>query len=88
MMDRFSVAVLERTIELVAEAMPPDGDPSVADAVKVIQQYIEAPDRDDETDLRQAVNRLLEIVRQNHQFLIATRLSSIARRLDEKSDMA
>jgi hypothetical protein len=84
-MDRFSLAVLERTVELVVEAMSPDSDPRVAGAVNLIQRYIEAPDDHTEKELHPAVKSLLAIARENHQFLIAARLSSIDTRLNETS---
>jgi len=75
-MDRFSLVVLERTVELVAEAMPPKNDPGVADCLNVIQRYIEGA-TDNEKELHDPVKRLLDAARENHQVLIAARLSSI-----------
>jgi hypothetical protein len=78
-MDRFSQVVLERTMELVIEAMQPV-DPRVADCVNTVQRYFEEP-TDNEKELQDAVKRLLEVAREKRQFLIAARLSSIVTRL-------
>jgi hypothetical protein len=90
-MDRFSIVILERTVELATEAMPPDQDPRVAECVSVIRQYIESPNSDYDKKLHYAVTALLGIARENCQFLIAARLSPIASQLGEtfgKSDVA
>jgi hypothetical protein len=90
-MDRFSIVILERTVELATEAMPPDQDPRVAECVRTILEYIESPNSGYDKELHHAVNALLGIARENCQFLIAARLSPIAQHLGEvfgKSDVA
>jgi hypothetical protein len=90
-MDRFSIVILERTLELATEAMPPEQDSRVAECVSAIQQYLESPNPEYDRDLHDAVTTLLGIARENSQFLIAARLSPIAQQLSEafgKSDVA
>lgn len=43
-MDGFSLAVLERTLELVIDAVPPDQDPAVAEGVNAIRRYLDSTD--------------------------------------------
>jgi hypothetical protein len=80
-MDRFSIVILERTAELATEVMSPDHDPSVAECVSVIRQYVESPNPEYDKALRYAVITLFGIARQKCHFLIAARLSPIARQL-------
>ena len=90
-MDRFSLVILERTVELATEVMPADKDPRIAASVSVIRQYIASPDSEYGKELYYAVNALLGIARENRQFLIVARLSPIAGQLGEtlgKSDVA
>ncbi|HEY2384239.1 MAG TPA: hypothetical protein VGK48_23950 [Terriglobia bacterium] len=82
-MDLFSVEILDRTVELAVDAMPPDQNPRVAACVIAIREYIESPNPLYERALQRAVLELLEIARLNCQFLIAARLAPIARRLSE-----
>jgi len=79
--DRFSQEILERTIELAIEAMPPDKNPRAALCVKTILAYIESPDAHDEQTVRTAVIELMQIARQNGLFFIAARLAPIAHQL-------
>ena len=90
-MDRFSLEILERTVKLAIEAMPPDENPRLIPCVVTILDYIKFQDPTDQMTLRSAVTELSEIARVNCQFLIATRLAPIARQLAERgpsSDVA
>ena len=73
-MDRASIVILERTLELATELMPQDA--RVADCMDVIRIYLESPDVDSEKPLEHAVSELLAIARHNQQFVIATRLQA------------
>jgi hypothetical protein len=44
-MDRFSLEILERTVKLAIEAMPPDENPRLVPCVVTILDYIKFPDR-------------------------------------------
>ncbi|HLH30686.1 MAG TPA: hypothetical protein VKY31_05755 [Terriglobia bacterium] len=80
-MDGFSLAVLERTLELVIDAMEPERNPEIAAEVNVIRQYIESPETEDSADLRRVVLQLAERAHTNRQFLIAARLDSFAQEM-------
>ena len=43
-MDRFSIEILERTVKLAIEAMPPDENPRLVPCVVTILDYIKLPD--------------------------------------------
>jgi hypothetical protein len=88
-MDRCSLEILERTVELAIEAMPPSENPSVAVCMNAIVAHIESPSTKDEEALRDAVTELMETARLNCHFLIAARLARIAHQLggfSNKSD--
>jgi CHASE3 domain sensor protein len=82
-MDRASIVILERTLELAAELLPQDA--RAVEYMDVIRTYLESPNTDSEARLQQAVAELLAIARQNQQFLIAARLQAFVR---QHSDVA
>ena len=84
-MDRFSIEILERTLQLAIEAMPPDENPRLVDCVVTILDYIKLPDSVDERTFLSALTELLELSRTNCQFLIAARLVPIVRQLHERA---
>jgi hypothetical protein len=82
----FSRIVLESTLELAVEAMPPDRDARVTECVEVIHRYLdraEPSSPDDEEQIRSVVAALLDISLQHHQYLISGRLEEIALQLEE-----
>ena len=90
-MDRSSFVILDRTLELVTDAMPSERHPRVAECVEAIRGYIDTPAYYDGDQLAQVVTELAELTYQNRQFLIATRLQDVARQLSESgrsSDVA
>src|SRR5438105_2716447 len=95
-MKGFSHFVLEYTLELATEAMPPDENPRVAESVKTIRRYLDLsaaqwPTGDYEKEIRRPLIELLDIALDRKQFLIAARLQDIARFLGEnvgKADVA
>jgi hypothetical protein len=82
-MDVFALEVLERTLELATDTMPPEQDPAVAAAVSVIRRSIESSDKQDRIDLHRGIMQLAERARENRQFLIAARLEAFAREIKE-----
>jgi hypothetical protein len=80
-MDRFSVIVLERTADLMNELMEAQCHPGIAHCLKIVRQYIEEPASVDDAQLRDAVIRLLDFAREQHDVLIAARLASIVTHL-------
>ena len=82
-MDVFALAVLERTLELVSDTMPPEQDPAIAVAVNVIRRSIESPDTQDRADLRRGIIQLARLAHENRQFLIAARLEAFAREMNQ-----
>jgi hypothetical protein len=84
-MDAFSIVILERSVELAVEAMPPEQGPRVAECASTIRHYIESPNSAYDKELYRAVADLLRIARENRCFSIAARLSSIARQLAQTS---
>jgi hypothetical protein len=85
-MKGFSDFVLESTVELAAEAMPPQEDPRVGECLDVIRRYLESdteslPNFEDQKKIQPVVIALLQIAVENRQFLIAARLQEIARQL-------
>lgn len=82
-MDGFSLAVLERTLELVIDAMPPEYDADVAEGVNVIRRYIDSPTPQDSNQLHQAVMQLAKCAHDNREFLIAARLEAFLRDIAE-----
>ena len=85
-MKSFSHFVLESTVELAAEAMPPQEDPRVGECLDVIRRYLESdteslPNFEDEKKIQPVVTALLQIAVEYRQFLIAARLQEIARQL-------
>jgi hypothetical protein len=76
-MDRASIVILERTLELATELM--SEDVRVGEYLDVIRIYLESPEPDSEKQLQHAVAELLTIARQNQQFLIAIRLQAFMR---------
>lgn len=85
-MDEFSVIVLGRTAELIAEMMEPESHLRIADCLRVINRYVEEPDFVNETEFHRAVITLLDLAREGHHVLIAARLASIVTRLSETFD--
>lgn len=81
-MDGFSLAVLERTLELVIDAMPPEYNPDVAEGVNVIRRYIESPVFQEDVELHRAVMHLAKCAHDNREFLIATRLEAFVREMN------
>ena len=82
----FSHFVLESTVELAAEAMPPQEDPRVGECLEVIRRYLESStesllNSEDEKQIQPVVAALLKIAVEYRQFLIAGRLQEIARQL-------
>jgi hypothetical protein len=82
-MDVFALAVLERTLELVIDAMPPEQDPEVAVAVNVIQRSIESSEYQDRAALKRSLLQLSKIAQENRQFLIAARLEAFVRDMND-----
>lgn len=80
-MDGFSLEILQRTVDLALDAIPPDETPNIIGCVITIRDYVKSPDAIDERELLSAILELLEIARSKSQFLIAARLSPIARQL-------
>jgi hypothetical protein len=80
-MDRFSLEILERTIELAIESMPPADNPRVAACVGAILPYVKSPKADEEGTVQTALIELVQVSRLNGQFLIAARLSHIVNQL-------
>ena len=76
------MAVLERTLELVGDTMPPEQDPAVAVAVNVIRRSMESPDLQDQADLHRGVIQLARLAHENRQFLIAARLEAFAKEMN------
>ena len=92
-MKEFSHFVLEYTLELAINAMPPEENPRVANCIQVIRRYLDsnlAEASDYDRELRQPVIELMDIALQRRQFLIAARLQDIVRFLGEtaRSDVA
>jgi len=82
-MDIFALAVLERTLELVSDTMPPEQDPAVAGAVNVIRRSMESSDTQDRPELRRSILQLARLAHQSRQFLIAARLEAFAKEMNE-----
>lgn len=80
-MDRFSLEILERTVLLAIEAMPPDENPRIVECAATILDYVESPHAVPEAAVLAAVVELAEIARGHYQFLISARLAPIARQL-------
>ena len=87
-MDRFSLEILERTVELAVEAMPPEENPRIVACVTAIRDYIESPHPAYEKTVSAAVIELSEIARMNSYFLIAARLAPIAQQLSGMASRA
>jgi hypothetical protein len=89
LMGRISLDILQSTIDLAIEAMPPDDNPQIVDCAVTIRDYLRCPEKTGEQELLGAVLELLEIAELNYQFMLAARLSAIARGLREfKKDRA
>src|SRR4051812_43003576 len=87
-MDDFSQVVLESTLDLVTEVMPPASYPHVSECVNAARCCMtstpnDRSNSDQDAILLEYVNQLFEIARQNGLFLIAGRLRTIARCLTE-----
>lgn len=83
-MDRASIVILERTLELATELMP--DDVRVANCMDAIRQYVESPDVVSERKLHHAVTELLTTARQHQQFLIAARCQAFVRQFKGSPD--
>jgi hypothetical protein len=81
-MDVFAQAVLERTLELVSDTMPPEQDPAVAVAVNVIRRSMESADTQARADLHRGILQLARLAHESRQFLIAARLEAFAREMN------
>jgi hypothetical protein len=80
-MDVFALEVLERTLELAVDTMPPERDPAVAVAVDVIRRSIESSNSEDRADLYQGMSQLAKLALENRQFLIAARLKAFVQEM-------
>jgi len=83
-MDEFSLIVLEDTLQFATEVLPPE---LVSEYINRIRDLVNvvAVDRGDyhsARKLRDAMNQLSNIARDNNKFLVETRLQSIARQFD------
>ena len=83
-MDEFSLIVLEDTLQFATEVLPPE---LVSEYVNRIRDLVNVVgvDRSDyhsARKLRDAMNQLSNIARDNNKFLVETRLQSIARQFD------
>jgi hypothetical protein len=84
-MDGFALVVLERTLELVVDAMPPDQDPAVADGVNAIRRYLESPQAQNAASIQPVVMKLAGLAHDRRQFLIAARLEAFAREMHKST---
>ena len=80
-MNGFAFVILERTLELVTDAMPSEDHRRVAECTERIRGYIDSPISCNRDELGQAVTELADLAHQNRQFLIAARLQDFARQL-------
>ena len=83
-MDEFSLIVLEDTLQFATEVLPPE---LVSEYINRIRDLVNVVgvDRSDyhsARKLRDAMNQLSNIARDNNKFLVETRLQSIARQFD------
>ena len=83
-MDEFSLIVLEDTLQFATEVLPPE---LVSEYINRIRDLVNvvAVDRSDyhsARKLREALEQLSNIARDNNKFLVETRLQSIARQFD------
>ena len=83
-MDEFSLIVLEDTLQFATEVLPPE---LVSEYINRIRDLVNVVgvDRSDyhsARELRDALNQLSNIARDNNKFLVETRLQSIARQFD------
>jgi len=85
-MDRASIVILERTLQLATELMP--DDVHVANCMDAIRHYMESPDVVSEQELHHAVTELLTTARQHQQFLIAARCQAFVRQFGGSSDVS
>ena len=76
--DLFSLAILDRTVELAIEAMLPSQNPRAGACIKTIREFTLAPGSAADEMFKAAVRELTEIARTNRQFQIAARLDAIA----------
>lgn len=88
-MDEFSRIVLEDTLELATELLPSE---LISECVGGIREYLGAIAADPTDDhaarnLRLALGQLTQIAHQHSNFLVETRLQSIARQF-HMSDVA
>jgi len=79
----FSFVILERTLEMAADAMPSEHHRRVAECADEIRRYIDSPTGYDENQFGQVVTELADLAHQNRQFLITARLRDFARQLRE-----
>jgi hypothetical protein len=84
-MHGFSLVVLERTLELVVDAMPTDQDPAVAESINAIRRYLESPDTQSAASIEPVVKKLAELAHDHRQFLIAARLEAFVREMHGSS---
>lgn len=83
-MDEFSLIVLEDTLQFATEVLPVE---LISDCVNNIRDYVRVvvADRTDvqsARQLREFLNQLSDIARNNKKFLVETRLQGIARQFD------
>jgi hypothetical protein len=81
-MDKFSLIILERTLELATDAMPLE-QLRVAEYAELIGRYSDSPNSEDGKQLERVVTELADLAFQNRQFLIAARLQDFARQFRE-----
>ena len=83
-MDEFSLIVLEDTLQFATEVLPPELVSEyinrIRDLVNVVT--VDRSDYHSARKLRDAMNQLSNIARDNNKFLVETRLQSIARQFD------
>lgn len=80
-MHGFSLVVLERTLELVGDAMSQDQDPAVAESVNAIRRHLESPDTQCAASIEPVMKKLAELAHDHRQFLIAPRLEAFVREM-------
>ena len=80
-MDGFAFVILERTLELVTDAMPAESYPRAGECAEVIRGHIDSPISHDENELGEVVTELADLAQENRQFLISARLRDFARQL-------
>jgi hypothetical protein len=88
-MDEFSLIVLEDTLQLVTEVLPPELTSDCLSGIRECLNSIATDPSDCRSArrLRLALNELSEVARENNKFWVEARLQSIANQFDV-SDVA